>query len=274
MDCFRLLDQILGEQAAEGQRGNRRIQDTLSQIWLIGHWSRPWAKASYEAPAPSASPHYLAKRAASSDAILVQVVRNLRLLSPELFQIIVGHCPESPLWRYAIVSTRLSGLFRNLKDSKMEKLSLIDLFGWSRDGNRNFCANLQDCAFQDRDSPKFVRFTLDDNGIKTVEFLNCRSEAPPGESQVEGKWYIIEDFARLTGFHFQSKVQVLLPYRYSVANFRRVVFYIYKTGMCKTVTDYGTVLRHQAYTSPNLPDIPIHRHCGYVASHSIHILQA
>jgi hypothetical protein len=28
------------------------IRDTLWQVWLAGHWSRPWAKVSYEALPP------------------------------------------------------------------------------------------------------------------------------------------------------------------------------------------------------------------------------
>jgi hypothetical protein len=84
------------------------------------------------------------------------------LLPQELFKMIVDHSPDSLLWRYALALSWPSRVFGNLKDGEAITLSPNDLCGWRRGGG------LQTCVRQH----KYVKFTLDGNKIKAVEFLD------------------------------------------------------------------------------------------------------
>ena len=104
--------------------------------------------------------------------------------------ILLPLAPDSLLWRYALALAWPSGVFGTLKDGKAVTLLPNDLCGWRRR------EGLQTCGHQH----KYVRFTLDSDGIKAVEFLDCRTLVPQSRCEDRDTWYIFKDFARLRDF--------------------------------------------------------------------------
>jgi hypothetical protein len=238
-DCFHILIEMAIEQTHDQRLGcgaRPLIRDTLWQVWLAGHWSRPWAKVSYEAlPPPCPTPTLLARSGTSEDIDLKfrSLVEKLQLLPAELFQQIVTYSPKSFLWRYATAHTWSSRLFRKLKDSKSVMLTPDDLPGWRRGKDllngwqRWFGLGivaaaardiLRNCvlilALQKRYRQQFVRFALDCYGIESVEFLDHWPVASHSGHLPRGLWYIVEKSSRLGDFYLQS--QVRFPTMYNI----------------------------------------------------------
>lgn len=201
-DCFRILRRIAREQAQkQGLEYETRpsIHDTLSQIWLAGHWSRPWAKVLYNAspplfPAPALPP----KTTHLEPSELELLVGKLPRLPAELFQMVITYSPDSPLWRYAAALAWPLSAFGSLKDSNFTTPSPNDFYGWRRG------EDLQTSASHRQ---KFVRLTLDCDGIKSVDFLDNHPVAPSSQHQPPGLWYILDKISRLGDFRLQSQVQ-------------------------------------------------------------------
>ena len=112
------------------------IDDTLWQVWLAGHWSRPWAKVSYVALSPPCPvPTLLARSRTAEDTDTEStrlLIEKLQLLPAELFQQIVTYSPKSFLWRYAAACTWSSRSLRKLKETKSVTPAPDDLLGWHR----------------------------------------------------------------------------------------------------------------------------------------------
>lgn len=197
MECFRLIRRMAIEQTnnqgPQDEHGTL-LYDALWRIWLAGHWSRPWTKLFYEVRPPlCASPAPLAK-IEILDKEYAMLLGKIILLPPELIRMIVDHSLDSLLWRYALALAWPSGVFGNLTNGKTITLSPNNLCRWHRDGG------LQTCVHQH----KYVRFTLDGDGIKVVEFLDRRTVVPQSGCEDRDTWYIFEDFARLKDFRLQS----------------------------------------------------------------------
>jgi hypothetical protein len=248
-------------QGREDEHGTP-LYDALWRIWLAGYWSRPWAKLFYEVgPTVSASPVSLAK-IEILDREFAILLSKIIILPPELIRIIVGYSLDSLLWRYALALAWPSGPFGNLRDGQAVTLSPNGLCRWHRGGS------IQTCVHQH----KYARFTLDGDGIKIVEFLDCRNVAPQSEDR--DKWYIFEDFARINDFRLESKVNKPLSTKILLPKIQRVAFYVSSLRNYKTRALYGTPHLHLLGSHATLLD-PMARFLnGYGLSHSINTSQA
>ncbi len=208
IDCLHLLRLTIKEQTKYQRHEvttQYSIQDTLWQIWLAGHWSRPWAKLYYTAPPLYVSINLLTKTTlfdtepSSVDMEFVSLVRKLQLLPEELLQIIAAWSSESTLWRFVVVLNWPFSIYGNLRNSKVIALSPNALSGWSRGQCHSY-------YIQDKHNRKFVRFILDGDGTKTVEFVDRRTTVTSNRGPVHGIWYIFEESARLQDFLIQTQV--------------------------------------------------------------------
>ncbi|KAH6667180.1 hypothetical protein B0J14DRAFT_184157 [Halenospora varia] len=200
-DCFSVIRRMAREQTQDKgfELGTGPpVYDTLRQIWLAGHWSRPWVKASYNSPPPPCPLPYpfpaIPAETTPSDAELELLMKKLQLLPPELSQIIMAHSRDSPLWRYVVALKWPLSIFGKLNDGSIVTLSPNDLCAWRR--GRDVRTSIPQGHRR-----KFVRLTLDCDGIKAVDFLACRPKALC--SRPPGSWYIFEKFSRLQDFHLQ-----------------------------------------------------------------------
>jgi hypothetical protein len=179
VDCFKLAKQ--------------NFRTPALYIWLIGLWSRPVARLCYPPRAPLIFPTL----AAHTHPDIVMLLKSLPL---ELCQIIASYCPESPVWRYLVALTWPPKTFLRLKESEPVTLSLSDLSNWTRG---TILPSSDRLTVAER---RFVRMSLDNNGIRKVEFLSSWPEGSSTWSPVRGRWYIIEGFDQLAELQYQSRV--------------------------------------------------------------------
>ncbi len=154
---------------------------TLTQIWLVGYWSKPLAKASYATPSPL---YHFTAILTGMIGSNTKWIEKIALLPPELSQIIAAHSPSAALWRLlAALRWQSDGLI----DSNAVTLSLSDLGTVWRRGQ----------FLQPSPTVKLplVRFTIDHDGVLAMDLLTSVPKAP--SYQTRGFWYLLEELCRL-----------------------------------------------------------------------------
>jgi hypothetical protein len=173
VDCFQFL-----------KRSNSTL--TLSSIWLAGLWSHPWAGPCYQS---QVSWETLPAAAAPTDLELetfLITVNRLENLPPEVFQIVRFYSPEALLWRNYDAPRWLPKDFAEFVESKLVTLTLRDLPEHWRRGT--VIPSSGQNVLRER---KFVRVSLDGEGIREVQFFSTWPEASSTDFPVKGKWYIL-----------------------------------------------------------------------------------
>lgn len=184
----------------------KRYHPRLSQLhlWLVGLWSFSGVDLYYPPREPSVLSFFATCPSPMTDTdTATGIIGKLQALLPELCQLVASYCPESPLWRYGIAATGPPAVFYNLKESKTVMLSLHELPYWIRGTTLSVSRQL---TLTER---RYVRITLDDDGILELEFLEEWPKADWDWVAVRDRWYIVEEFDKLAKFQFQSRVNYI-----------------------------------------------------------------
>ena len=189
VDCFNLAKRNLSNL-------------TLSSLWLVGLYSRLGAGLQY----PPRRSHWVSPVLAAymykveEDNFADFIIGGFGKLSDDVWRTIASYCPDCPLWRYNVAVTWSPENLLRLETSESFTLSLSDLPNWVR-GVR--LPSFDQLPMTER---KFVRMSLDGDGIQRIEYLTSWPEASSIWSPVQGVWYVIESLHLLAHLQFQSRV--------------------------------------------------------------------
>lgn len=132
-----------------------RLDDYLDHLWVVTAWRTPWRKA----------PHLrLEETAVTPDFSMLDDVgiSRMRLLPPEVLQMVHGHSATNLFWRYSAASELAKRLNAALSDQLLS-IPLCTISTWNRGGEPVITET-------DYHLP-IVRLTIDSRGIKKIERL-------------------------------------------------------------------------------------------------------
>ncbi|POR31267.1 Uncharacterized protein TPAR_08516 [Tolypocladium paradoxum] len=136
----------------------RLLDDYLDHLWVVAAWRTPWRHAP---------PFRLEETAVIPDFSIFDGlgISRMRLLPPEVLQIVHGHSSTSLVWRYSAVSELTQRLPAALSDQLLS-IPLCMVLAWNRGG--------QPVTTETVHRLPIIRLTIDSWGIKQVERLSER----------------------------------------------------------------------------------------------------
>lgn len=183
---------------------------TPSYIWHVGLWSFAGARPYFTPGAHGLLPLLGDNVPPPRDILwgdvptLNSILKGLATLPYELRELIASYCPDAPLLRYGVAAKWPSEIFYGIDKGTAVTVHGLDLPRWTR-------GTMVPDPCDSVNVKKYMRISLDNNGIREVEFLDSWPEPCDSYMPIQGRRYIVQASNQPPYVEFQSKVWNMSP---------------------------------------------------------------